>query len=127
MLKENKDFLIEAAERYGIDGRAIAGAIRWEYEENFKEAGNINTIGIEARVYSRAFDEFAYKHVQRTGSLDMDYTDYLAYLVSDGASNPIPIEDEDFQIQGNGWGKMHYYTAQRVITASGEEVPDNQT
>lgn len=127
MLKENKDFLIEAAERYGIDGRAIAGAIRWEYEQNFKEIGNTDTIGVKATVYSRSFDEFAYDYFQETGSLDMDYTDYLADLIRDGASNPEPVPIEDFKIQGNGWGKMHYYTAQRVIAASEEEVPDNRT
>jgi hypothetical protein len=34
MLDKYKNFLIEAAQNYGIDPRAIAGAIRWEYEVN---------------------------------------------------------------------------------------------
>ena len=52
MLKENKDILIKAAERYGIDGRAIAGVIRWEYEENKG---------------SRESDKWVYDRVQNEG------------------------------------------------------------
>jgi uncharacterized protein YraI len=34
MLNQYQNTVIQAAKFYGIDGRAIAGAIRWEYEEN---------------------------------------------------------------------------------------------
>ncbi len=34
MLDDYKDLIIKSAEYYGIDGRSIAGAIRWEYELN---------------------------------------------------------------------------------------------
>ena len=104
MLEENKDFLIEAAERYGIDGSAIAGAIRWEYEVNWK---------------SRLADLVAYNKVQNTGSVDV-------YAVE----VDVPFSDIDIGLQklnGNGWGKMHYDTAIKVLEASGEEVPDNRT
>jgi hypothetical protein len=54
MLNKYKDFLVNAAKYYGIDGRAIAGAIRWEYENNW---------------ISRINDSISYSEVQRTGNL----------------------------------------------------------
>jgi Protein of unknown function (DUF1402) len=35
VLENYKELIIQAAKYYGIDGRAIAGAIRWEYEVNW--------------------------------------------------------------------------------------------
>lgn len=35
LLDDHEDFLLKAADHYGIDGRAIAGVIRWEYEQNY--------------------------------------------------------------------------------------------
>lgn len=87
MLEDNKDFLIKAAELYGIDGRAIAGAIRWEYEVNW---------------VSRVGDKLAFDAVQLTGEIDST------------------------RFKGNGWGKMHYDTAQEVLKASGGKVPNNR-
>jgi peptidoglycan hydrolase-like protein with peptidoglycan-binding domain len=109
MLEENKDFLQKAAERYGIDGRAIAGAIRWEYEESYKEF-----LGI--KVYSREFDEFVYNQVQKTGSLDVDASDTVV---------DIPFGIGIYSLDGNGWGKMHFDTAIEVLKASGEKVSDS--
>jgi peptidoglycan hydrolase-like protein with peptidoglycan-binding domain len=54
MLEDNKDFLKLAADYHNIDGRAIAGAIRWEYEVNWD---------------SRRLDFAAYDFVQSTGEL----------------------------------------------------------
>jgi uncharacterized protein with LGFP repeats/surface antigen len=53
MFNKYRDFIISAAQYYEIDGRAIAGAIQWEYDVNYP---------------SRKRDLYAYVKVALTGS-----------------------------------------------------------
>ena len=86
MLAKYKSFLRSAAAYYGIDGRAIAGAIMYEYE--------VNTI-------SRLADPAVYHVVQSTGNVKE------AKL----SLGDLPPK----QFNGVGWGKMHWETARDTL------------
>ena len=80
MIIDYKNFIIKVANNYGVDPRAIAGAIRYEYEIN---------------VISRKGDESNYKEIQKRGS----FKDAIPLDIHLGSM---------LDINGVGWGKLHY-------------------
>ncbi len=122
MIKEYKNFIVSVADHYGVDARAIAGAIQWEYEKNSGSRDRDKLNYVLAKEYG--IYDVSIPAALITAATPLNVVSklliapYVNSLANDFAQkNNFPNPN---LFNGDGWGKMHFATAMNILSSEGQ-------